>query len=272
MRHSPTSVGDPALWLPYRRPRPDAALRLFCLPYAGGMASAYRAWQNDAPREVELCALQLPGRESHWAQPAFTSIPRLVDALEEVLEPLLDRPYALAGHSMGGTIAFELARRLQARRPPVHLFVSGTRAPHMPDPRGPRHELADDELVRELREIGGTPPEVFAHEELMALVLPLVRADFELNDTYSYVPGPPLDCPLTAFGGTHDHVVPPEAVEGWREYTRGPFRLRMFDAGHFFIHTHHAELLGEILDDLRGHRREAARRSGAPANAEARIG
>lgn len=273
MPHSTTPAGDIPLWLPFRRPRPDAELRLFCLPYAGGLASAYRAWQKDAPWDVEVCAVQLPGRETHWARPAFTSLPRLVDALAEVLEPLLDRPYALAGHSMGGTIAFELARRLQARRPPVHLFVSGTRAPHMPDPRGPRHMLPDDALADKLREIGGTPPEVLEHQELMAIVLPLMRADFELNDTHVHVPGPPLDCPISAFGGTHDPVVPAEAVEGWRAYTRGGFRLRMFDGEHFFIHTHHAELMGEVLEDLRGHRRGAVRRSGRPADStEARTG
>lgn len=241
------------LWLPYRRPRPDAALRLFCFPYAGGLASVFRPWQRDLPPEVEVCAVQLPGRERHWEPPAFTSLSRLVDALVEVLRPLLDRPYVLAGHSMGGTIAFELARRLQLRRPPVQVIVSGTRAPHLPAPRGPRHVLPDNELVQELRRMGGTPREVLENEELMALVLPLVRADLELNDTHVHSPGPPLDCPLSAFGGLHDPIVPVEAVEGWRLYTRGGFRARMFEGDHFFIHTHHADLLGEVLDDLRGH-------------------
>jgi medium-chain acyl-[acyl-carrier-protein] hydrolase len=256
------------LWLPYRRPRPDAALRLFCFPYAGGLASAFRAWQTDLPEEVEVCAVQLPGRETHWTEPPFTSLPRLLDALEEVLEPLLDRPYALAGHSMGGTIAFELARRLEPRRPPVHVFVSGTRAPHLPDPRGPRYALPYDALVQELREIGGTPPEVLEHAELMELVLPLVRADLELNDTHAHVPGPPLEVPLSAFGGVNDPVVPVEAIEGWRAYTSGGFRLRMFEGDHFFIHSHHADLLGEVLADLNGHCRGARR----PADQlEARI-
>ncbi|HYR09958.1 MAG TPA: alpha/beta fold hydrolase [Longimicrobium sp.] len=269
MFHATTAPVDATpLWLPYRRPRPDAALRLFCFPYAGGLASAFRAWQNDAPEAVDVCAVQLPGRETHWTQPPFTSLPRLLDALEEVLEPLMDRPYALAGHSMGGTIAYELARRLQSRRPPVHLFVSGTRAPHLPDPRGPRHALPHDALVQELREIGGTPPEVLEHRELMEMVLPLVRADLELNDTHVHVPGPPLEVPLTAFGGVHDPIVPAEAVEGWRAYTSGGFRLRMFEGDHFFIHSHHADLLGAVLSDLNGHCRGAGR----PADLlEARI-
>lgn len=273
MLHATTGSPDALpLWLPYRRPRPDAALRLFCFPYAGGLASAYRAWQADLPPEVEVCAVQLPGRETHWVRPAFTSLPRLVDVLEEVLGPLLDRPYALAGHSMGGTIAFELARRLQARRPPVHVFVSGTRAPHLPDPRGPRHALPREALVQEIRELGGTPPEVLEHEELMSFVLPLMRADFELNDTHAHLPGPPLECPLSAFGGAHDPIVPAEAVEAWRSYTCGGFRLRMFDGDHFFIHTRHAELLDEVRRELRGHLRGPAPASGRRADQpEARI-
>jgi medium-chain acyl-[acyl-carrier-protein] hydrolase len=229
-------------------------LRLFCFSYAGGAASAYRPWVEKLPTQVEICAVQLPGRERRMREKRFTRIPELVDALGPVLEPLFDRPYVLFGHSLGARIAFEVARWQRGRgRSPERLVVSGSRAPHLVDPDPPVHAMADDELCQEVARLGGTPPEVLRSKELMQLLIPLLRADFELSETYCYEPGPLLEIPVSAYGGDRDPKIPAEAVAAWEEQTRGPFRHRIFSGGHFFHQEHEDAFLREIRRDLVEH-------------------
>ncbi len=247
-------MSDLERWLPYRRPQSTPALRLFCFPYAGGSASAFRGWAEKLPDGVELCSVQPPGRERRMAEPAFTHMEPLVEELARVLEPVLDVPYAFFGHSMGAKVAYELARRLrrQSRALPRLMLLSGSRAPHMPSDEDPIHPLPDDELVDELHRLGGTPKEVLDNDELMRLLLPLLRADFELNETYEHQPENPFDVPVAAYGGLDDEECPPETIEGWKQFTQGPFRRRMFEGGHFFLHEVPDELLREIQRDLAG--------------------
>jgi medium-chain acyl-[acyl-carrier-protein] hydrolase len=229
-------AGNP--WVVRYRPEPAARLRLFCLPHAGGGASAFRQWAGRMPAGVEVVAVQLPGREGRFAEPAFDGCPPLVAALADGLRPELDRPFALFGHSLGAIVAFELARHLaRAGGPtPVHLFVSGSAAPHVRPPRPPVHDLPEAEFIAELRRRGGTPPAVLEHAELMQLLLPTLRADFSISDTYRCTPGS-FDGPLTAYAGTDDATVRPEHAEAWREVTAGPFAFRAFPGGHFFPYT-----------------------------------
>jgi medium-chain acyl-[acyl-carrier-protein] hydrolase len=154
-------------------------------------------------------------------------------------------PFAFFGHSMGAGIAFELSRRLRRLGgiEPTHLFVSGRRAPHMPDADRPLHRLPDAEFIDELRRLNGTPAEVLDHPELMEMMLPLLRADFSVSETYTCEPRPSLSCPLTVFGGTRDHHAGPGTLEGWREHTVGRFDLRMFEGDHFFINTEQTQVL-----------------------------
>jgi medium-chain acyl-[acyl-carrier-protein] hydrolase len=160
----------------------------------------------------------------------------LVEALAAAL-PLAGVPFAFFGHSMGALIAFELARELARRgRPgPLHLFVSGRRAPQVPDREEPLHRLPDPEFVVRLRELNGTPEEVLANGELMQLLLPLLRADFAVHETYEYRPGEPLAVPISALGGIADPEVRRDDLEAWRPETRGAFRLRMLPGDHFFL-------------------------------------
>jgi medium-chain acyl-[acyl-carrier-protein] hydrolase len=239
-------------WLPYRRPRPAATLRLFCFPYAGGAASAFRGWAEALPEDVEVCAVQPPGRERRLVERAFVRMEPLVEALATALEPLLDRPFLLLGHSLGAKMAYELTRELMRRGAPLprHLIASGSRAPHMPSDDPPVHRLPDDELVRELHRLGGTPAAVLASEELMSLLLPLLRADFELNETYRPGLEAPLPVPLSAYGGTEDPECPPETIAGWSAHTAAPFRQRMVPGGHFFLHERRDDLLDEVRRDL----------------------
>ncbi len=238
-------------WLFCPRPNPQAALRLFCFPYAGGGASVYRRWPAGLPASVEVCGLRLPGHEGRFREPAFTRLTPLVDALAEALLPALDRPFAFFGHSMGALIAFELARRLHrdGRPTPRHLFLSARAAPqlHRPDPC---HNLPEPLFREHLRRLGGTPPEVLEHPELMKLLLPMLRADFAVCETYVHQPDEPLGCPITAFGGLDDPLPRREQLEGWRAHTRAGFRLHMLPGNHFFLHSAEPRLLQVLSEEL----------------------
>lgn len=245
---NPGRAGERSRWFRYRRIDSKTALRLFCFPFAGGSASAFWGWSDKLPREVELCAVQLPGRENRIAERPFTRMVELVETLVDVLVPLLDRPFAFFGHSMGATVAFEVVRRLRALQlpQPVHLFVSGCRAPHLPDPGRRFHLLPDAELIGELRKLEGTTEEVLKNNDLMQLLLPTLRADFELNETYVFRHGKPLDCGISAFCGSDDQTAPFEAVRVWREHTHTAFRFRIFEGRHFFI----SSSKDQVFEDL----------------------
>ena len=240
-------------WISFRKPRPHARLRLFCFPYAGGGALIYREWSQDMPDEIEVCPVQLPGRERRLREPSFTRVEPLIDALLPALTPYFDMPFAFFGHSMGGTLAYELAQRLaqEGQDGPQHLVASARRAPQVAAEDNQIHyHLPDDEFKEHLREIKGTPEEVLANEELMDLMLPLLRADFELVDTHPISTAPPLDCPVTVFGGLEDHDVPRKELEAWSEVTNRRFRLRMFPGDHFFLHPHRQALVHAVAESL----------------------
>jgi medium-chain acyl-[acyl-carrier-protein] hydrolase len=239
-------------WILSSKPRPWATARLFCFPYAGGGASVFRTWSNDLPDTVEVCPVQLPGRENRLKETAFTSMLPLIESVANGLLPWLDRPFAFFGHSMGAFVAFELARALRGTHglSPAHLFVSGCRAPHLPDPDPPIHALPDPEFVEELRRMQGTPEQVLQHPELLRLIVSLMRADMKLVETYAFTPGDPLDCAVTAVGGTDDPQAGRAAIDAWRPYTRGTFRSHILPGDHFFVRTERAQILRLIADDL----------------------
>jgi medium-chain acyl-[acyl-carrier-protein] hydrolase len=197
--------------------------------------------------------VQLPGRESRFREPAFTRLSALIEGLTDALRPFLDRPFAFFGHSMGAVVGFELTRELRRRGGPAPrcLLVSARGAPQLPPRRAPLHSLSDDELVERLTAIGGVPPEVLAHRELLSLVLPALRADVQVSDTYRCVPEAPLTCPVRAYGGQEDADVTREDLQAWQEQTTGRFDLQMFPGGHFFLHTAETLLLARVAEDLR---------------------
>lgn len=255
------------LWVKCSKPNPQARFRLFCFPYAGGGASLFRSWANRLPGEVEVCAVQLPGREDRLTEAAFTSMPPLVEALASALNPYLqDKPYAFFGHSMGAFVSFELARYLRkqhhAHAGPLQLFVSAQRAPQFPDPEPPVHALPDNEFIEELRNLNGTPTEILQNAEVLEITLPLLRADFAICETYRYIPGEPLLCPIFACGGIDDEKIDNEKISGWREQTRGSFMLRMFPGDHFFLHSSQAALLQALSHQLLSLLRYAPQRYG----------
>lgn len=241
-------------WLAFYRPRSGAQIRLFCFPYAGGSARAYRNWPDLLPPTIEVCAVELPGRGHRFSSPPRLCLDTLVQEMLAALQPMFDRPWALFGHSLGAVLAYEVARRqaVGGGALPRRLFISGQRAPHRPDPKPPLHRLPEDELLKEIRKLGGTPPEVFAQPELLDLFIPILRADFEMGETFTYTIADPLPCPISAFGGTEDPEISDEDVANWERYTGGGFRIRRFPGDHFFLHQCEAEVIAAIVEDLCG--------------------
>jgi medium-chain acyl-[acyl-carrier-protein] hydrolase len=185
-------------------------------------------------------------------EPAFSDVGSLTGAMHDALLPHLERPFAFLGHSNGALMAFELARALRRSGGPMplRLFASGRGAPHVPFPEPPVHALPEPDFLHEVRRLSGTPDELFEHPELVELLVPLLRADFALGETYVCRDEPPLDVPITAFGGMDDAEVPLERVAAWRAQTTRGFRLRMFPGGHFFLTTARGELLREVAAEL----------------------
>jgi medium-chain acyl-[acyl-carrier-protein] hydrolase len=217
---------------------------VFCFTHAGGGASFFRQWAAAMPVGVELCAVQLPGREQRFSEPCFDRFDRLLDDLVPALTPWLDRPFALFGHSLGALVAFELARRL-GDVPLVGLAVSAFRAPHLSAERV-LSALPDAEFVAEIARLGGTPPELLGDPELMETMLPALRADFALAESYRHDPGARLAVPIVALGGAADPWVGAEALGGWAAHTGAGFRLRLFRGGHFYLVEERGEVIAEL--------------------------
>lgn len=245
-------MSEAARWAVVPRPDPAARLRLFCFPHAGGAASAFTAWAGELPG-IEVVAVQPPGRERRIGEPPFDRMEPLVDAAYRALRPLWDRPFAFFGHSTGALVAYLLARRLRTDGGPrpLHLVASGRWAPHLQDPEPPVYALPRDELVAALRRYGGTPDEVLDDRDLMDFLLPLLRADFALGDTYLHREEPPLEVPITAIGGDRDPRVNTEALEAWRGHTTGSFAAHLLPGDHFYLHGDRAavlRLVASVLD------------------------
>jgi medium-chain acyl-[acyl-carrier-protein] hydrolase len=223
-------------------------LRLFCFPYAGGNAALYRHWPDHVPATIEVWPVELPGRGSRPLEPPFTSLTPLVHAAARALLCHLDRPFAFFGHSMGALVAFELARLLRREHGlrPVQLFASAARAPQLFDLDPPISTLPRPAFLEKLRCLGGTPREVLEHPELMELLESMLRADFAVCDSYTYVPDVPLACRLSVFGGLHDPEVSGDQLDAWRAQTTASFSRHMLPGGHFFL-QHSPALVPNLL-------------------------
>src|SRR5260370_34546990 len=209
-------------WIGFRRNSSGARVRLFCLPYAGGGSSAFRTWPDFLPPDVDLWAVQLPGREERLRDAPFTRMEPLVESLAGHLALDFDLPFALFGHSMGAIIAYELAcfLRRNGLPKPMHLFVSGRRAPHVAQDRELFHQLPEPQFIEKLRELNGTPEEMFQYPELLQLVLPTLRAAFAVCETYRFRDEAVLECPVSAYGGLSYREVSHEDLEACGQITR----------------------------------------------------
>lgn len=218
-------------------PAAPRRMRLYCFAFAGGGAAVFAPWRELVSADIEIRALQLPGRAERWGERPFTEFGAMLDGLAAAFAGQPAGEFAFFGHSLGALIAFELARRLRdgGRATPRRVFVSGCAAPRCPSRPVPSPLLDDAALIGELRRLNGTPPELLEHRDLMELMLPTIRADFALVRSYRYAPGVPLDVPLTVLAGLEDDGTGAEQVAGWQAETTAPADILWFLGDHFFI-------------------------------------
>lgn len=254
-----------AAWLPGGEP-PTSATRVFCFPHAGGGAASFAGWPSHP--DVTVCPVEPPGRAGRFREPAHSSVESCVDDLLAGLGHQFTGRYAFFGHSVGALVAYRLTRRLRAvgATPPAHLFVSGRAAPHLPYARPVLHDLPVTELVPQLRRMGGTPDVILDDPALLDVFLPVLRADFSVNETYRHEPGLPLPIPLTAFGGAEDTRADAEELHAWSALTSGAFAVHTYPGGHFYLERHAASVLEVITRSLASE----IRQRGNPAARQAR--
>jgi surfactin synthase thioesterase subunit len=238
----------PDRWIRRLHPRRDPALRLVCLPHAGGSASAFLGLSAEFADDVEVWAVQYPGRQDRYREPPVERLDALADELLRTLSPQLTQPFAIFGHSMGALLGFELALRLEAAgQRPERLFASGRRAPGSPHRGKLLHTAHDDDLIAEMRRLSGTNEAVFGNEELLRFALPAMRGDFTALETYEYRPGQPLRCPVTALFADADPLVTAEEAREWGRHTLAGCDVRLYRGGHFYL----SEQWSAIADAIR---------------------
>lgn len=240
---------NPTPWL-VRQRGAARRMRLYCFAYAGGSAAAFAGWQEALGPNIDVCAVQLPGRGARMGEAPMTNRAEVVRALAHAISSEPRMPFAFFGHSLGALLAFEVSRylMLQYMPLPVHLFASGCDAPqHRSAPKN-LHLLPDAELIEALKEYNGTPAELLENAELMALLLPLLRADFSLVDDYRYRPGLRLPVPLSVLAGQQDDHIDPLQVEGWSKETAAGCQVHWLAGDHFFINAQR----DAVLDIVRG--------------------
>jgi surfactin synthase thioesterase subunit len=242
-------VAGDELWIRRYEPAPESTVRLVCLPHAGGSASFFLPVARALAPAVEVLAVQYPGRQDRHAEKCVADVRELAGHVFDALKPWTDAPLALFGHSMGASVAFELALLLERKLgvSPVMLFASGRRAPSRH--REETVHLRDDEgLLAEMKRLSGTDARVLGNEDLLRMVLPAIRSDYRAAETYRYQPGPKLTCAVTALIGETDPKVSLDEARSWKDHTEGAFELRTFAGGHFYL----VDELPDVLAVLSG--------------------
>lgn len=236
---------DKLFYIP--NPRAFPSLRLFCFPYAGGSSNIYLNWCDHFPDYIELILIQPPGRGSRISESPHTCMLALIDELLENNSIFNEVPFVFFGHSLGSRVAYELACQLDNKGlpSPKYLIASGSRAPHIPVSQKMLHTLSDEEFTEELRSLNGTPIEILQNPELLELLLPMLRADFRISDTYQ-AQAKPLSCPISVFHGINDIDIEPTHIEAWEQLTLLNMKVRTFEGDHFFINQQREKVVEEV--------------------------
>jgi surfactin synthase thioesterase subunit len=247
-----TTVTCTQQWIRRYHPKPERRITLVALPHAGGSASYFHPLSAALGDDVEVLAVQYPGRQDRRHEPLVADVEELADRITRALLPWAG-PVALFGHSMGATVAYEVARRLEEGGSPVaSLIVSARRAPSVVRVDA-FHELSDDDLLTEVGALGGSDAALALDEELMRLTLPVLRNDFRAVANYRCTHTEPLSSPITALVGKADPRVTVGEVEEWRRHTDGDFSLHVFDGGHFYLAEHSAAVMSLLRTQLSPH-------------------
>lgn len=229
-------------------PKPNAKVKLICFPYAGGGISTYNTWAKHLPENVELTIVQLPGRGERMFETPYSNMSDVMNELLNVMPNHLNTPYIVFGHSLGSRIAFELLVKLQEMKLPLplHFIASGSRGPHSHLNKKNMYNLPEQAFITELKNLNGTPKAVLENKELMDLFLPVLRADFELSDTYCYNGNAQFNCLITVLGGINDIDISREQLQSWQDFFVPNLHLYMIPGNHFFIDTHQGECLDKV--------------------------
>ncbi|MEV5655550.1 alpha/beta fold hydrolase [Streptomyces sp. NPDC052291] len=246
-----TSTRPATSWLRRFHPAEQAPVRLFCLPHAGGSASYYFPVSRALTPAADVIAVQYPGRQDRRNEPCVDDVRRLADLVTAEMLPWCDRPVALFGHSLGATLGFEVALRLEAAgTTPRVLFASGRRAPSRPREKENVHRSPDAQLLTTIRRMSGTDPAVLADDELLRSILPAIRADYKAAETYRYEPSAPLTCPIEVLNGTEDPEVTAEEATAWTTHTTSTTTFHTYKGGHFYLNDHAPAVINRIRERL----------------------
>jgi surfactin synthase thioesterase subunit len=241
-----TVIGDSEEWVRRFHPADRARARLVCFPHAGGSASYFFGVSKAMAPAVEVICLQYPGRQDRRTEPCLDTVDALADGVAAALAPWTGLPLVFFGHSLGASVAFETARRLQASGTEVGaVFASGRRGPTA-DRDERVHEHTDDGLLAEISRLSGTNGAVLGDDEMVRMILPALRADYRAAETYHPAPGEVLRCPITAMVGDADPKVTVQEAKDWGSHTTGPFELTVFPGGHFYLNDHQTDILAAI--------------------------
>jgi medium-chain acyl-[acyl-carrier-protein] hydrolase len=238
-------------WINQVRENSSAKIRLFCFPYSGATASIFYPWAEILPLSIDVCPVQYPGHGNRMGEPLNFRIDALVEQAVQAFTGSFDKPYITFGHSLGALFSFQFVRALRAQDYPLPkiMFVSGHGAPDLPDPHPPIHQLPDKEFIQTLKNLNGMSSEFFENLELMEMLVPVLRADFEICDFYQYRDENSFNFPISAYGGLMDPFVQRNHLEAWHRHTRSEFMVRMFPGDHFYINSSRMVLLQMLARD-----------------------
>ncbi len=211
--------------------------RVFCFPYSGATAQVFRPLTQLLPEGVSVYSYELPGRGRRFNEEIPGTLAEIIEEAFLSINRIIDRPYIFWGHSLGGIIGYEMARHIRTNNHPLpkHLFVTGIRAPQVPKREKDVYDLPRDEFIEKIKEMGGTPEEIFNHEEMLDIMIPILKKDFKIYEMYRFTPDMPMPFPITAIGGLDDKFVSKEDLEQWSVHTSSLFDMHMLAGDHFFI-------------------------------------